>query len=87
MRYLRSVAGKIIRKNDLERIRGKLKISPLKTTPEKRQFKLFGHVCRKCEGQEPRKVIEVRPTGKRPRGSPKILYQECIEMIQGKTQQ
>lgn len=82
MKYLRRVAGKTRRdriRNDT--IREQLAIPPLKATFHKRQLKWFGHVCRMQENRDPRKIMEARPTGKRPRGRPRILYNEHITRL------
>lgn len=86
MRYLRRVVGKTRRDHVRnERIRAELKTPALKNILEKRQLKWFGHVCRMSEDREPRKVMEARPTGRRPRGRPRILYEDYIQRIGGKT--
>lgn len=85
MRFLRRAVGKTRRDRIRnEQIRELFEVTELRKTIETRQLKWFGHVCRMEDEREPRKVLEARPTGKRPRGRPRISYQENIQRIGGK---
>lgn len=78
IKYLRRVAGRIRRdcvRN--ERIRDELNITPLKNTLEIRQLQWFGHFCRMEEDWCPRNTVESR-TGKRPRGWPRLSYDDYV---------
>ncbi|CAH1393932.1 unnamed protein product [Nezara viridula] len=75
IRYLRRMAGRTRR--DLvrnQRIQQELGVSTVKEVVEKRQLKWFGHLCQMEEDRDPRKYFKARPTERRPRGRPRLMW-------------
>ena len=89
MRFLRRSVGRTRRDRIRnESIREQLGVAELKTTLERRQLQWFGHVCRMNENLNPIRILEARPTGRRPRGRPRLTFQDYIQRIgckRGKT--
>lgn len=82
MKYLRRMAGRTRRDRIRnEKIRQDLGVSDVKHALEKRQLRWFGHVCRMNEDRDPRKFLEARPTGGRPRGRPRIAWTKHISRL------
>ena len=46
-----------------------------------RQLRWFRHLSRMNEDRKPRQFFEARPDGGRPRGIPRVTYEECIEEV------
>lgn len=76
-KFVRSAVGKTRR----------FEVMELKTTLKSRQLKYFCHVCCKGDEIEPKKVLEAQPSGKIPRGRPRISYHENIQRIGKKKRQ
>lgn len=77
MKYLRRVVSRTRRDHIRNsRIREELEVNPLTEMLEKRQLKWFGHVCWMDEDRGPRNFFEARPTGKRPRGRPRMSWRD-----------
>ncbi|XP_014278470.1 uncharacterized protein [Halyomorpha halys] len=85
MRYLWKVAGRTRR----DRIRNERTIEDVRTvTIDKRQLRWFGHLCRMSEDRYTRKYFQARPSGKRPKGRPRIQCKDYISRVgekRGKT--
>ncbi|XP_022198639.1 uncharacterized protein LOC111055686 [Nilaparvata lugens] len=79
MRYLRRIVGK----NRRDRIRNEtvrqdLEVGPVSGILEERQLKWLGHASRADETKKIRQFLEAKPEGKRPRGRPRLAYQEYM---------
>ena len=79
LKCLRRISGKT--KRDLiknQKIREDLQQPPIEKRLAQRQLRwFFLHLIN--EDRNPRQVFEERPDGGRPRGRPRVTYEECIE--------
>jgi hypothetical protein len=69
MKFLREILGKTrrdkIRNDD---IREQLKVDDIKNYIERNRLKWYGHVMRMSEERIPRRTLEMKLRGRRPRG-------------------
>ena len=80
MKCLRRISGKT--KRDLIRnqtIREDLQQPPIEKRLAQTQLRWFGHLSRMNEDRKPRQFFEARADGRRPRGRPRVTYEECME--------
>ncbi|XP_066907603.1 uncharacterized protein [Halyomorpha halys] len=71
-----------------ERTREELKIPSMKSVIEHRQPRWYGLFCRMGKERMPNKCMEVKLTGRRPRGRPRRNYMEHVQRLgleRGKT--
>nr|XP_014272741.1 uncharacterized protein LOC106678629 [Halyomorpha halys] len=82
MKYFRKVASRTRREHFRNtRIREEIGVKPLIGILEKRQLKWFGHIYRMDEDRVPRKFFKAKLTGKRPRGRPRVSWQENVARL------
>jgi hypothetical protein len=96
MKFLREIIGKTrrdrIRNDD---IREQLKVDDIKTDIEKNRLRWYGHVMRMAGERIPKKTLEMKLRGRRPRGRPKTRWMDQVlrdvekgeEMDAGETRQ
>lgn len=89
MKYLRKVQGKTRRDRVRNKsIRDELDLRPLVDEIEEKQLNWYGHLVRMRNERIPKKMLEMRPDGKRARGRPRIQWEENIRRMaetRGKT--
>ena len=89
MKYLRQTLGK--NKRDKVRntkIRDDTKQQPLNDKIEQRQLAWFGHTLRMNNNRIPKRIVERKPEGKRPKGRLRTTYEDQITKLavkRGKT--
>ena len=82
MSFLRRVAGISLRDRVRSSItRERLGVEPLLLNLERSQLRWFGHLVRMPPERLPRKVLDARPTGRRPRGRPKTRWKDYISKL------
>ena len=82
MRFLRRVAGFSLRDRVRSSvIREGLGVESLLLRVERSQLRWFGHLSRMPAGCLPREVYQACPTGKRPRGRPRIRWRNYISNL------
>ena len=83
MSFLRRVAGISLRDRVRSSVtRERLGVEPLLLCLERwSQLRWFGHLVRMPPKRLPRKVLDARPTGRRPRGRPKTRWKDYISTL------
>ena len=82
MGFLRRVAGISLRDRVRSSItRERLGVEPLLLHLERSQLRWFGHLVWMPPERLPRKVLDARPTGRRPRGRPKTRWKDYISRL------
>ena len=63
-----------------EEILEEAKVEAIATVMRRRRLEWFGHVKRRCETENIRPVAEMKIEGKRPRGRPKLRWEDNVRM-------
>ncbi|KAI5725714.1 hypothetical protein M8J77_019224 [Diaphorina citri] len=82
MKFLRSILGKTRRdriRND--EIRRTIGVEKLQERIEHQRLRSFGHMKRMENNRLPKKFYEYQPEGKRPKGRPRMRYQDMKKRI------
>jgi hypothetical protein len=79
MKFLREILGKTrrekIRNDD---IREQLKVDDIKNDIERKRLKWCGHVMRMADERIPRRMLEMKLRGRRPRGRPRTRWMDQV---------
>jgi hypothetical protein len=79
MKFLREIIGKTrrdrIRNDD---IREQLKVEDIKIDIEKNRLRWYGHVMRKADERIPKRMLEMKLRGRRPRGRPRTRWMDQV---------
>ncbi|KAG7310779.1 hypothetical protein JYU34_003595 [Plutella xylostella] len=80
MRMLRWMCG-VTRKDRIrnEYIRGSMKVAPIVEKMKSHRLSWFGHVMRREDDYVTKKVLEMRPEGRRKRGRPRKTWLDCVK--------
>jgi hypothetical protein len=77
MKFLREILGKTrrdkIRNDD---IREQQKVDDIKNDTERNRLKWYGHVMRMADERIPRRTLEMKLRGRRPRGRPRTRWMD-----------
>jgi hypothetical protein len=79
MKFLREILGKTRRdkiKND--DIREQLKADDIKNDIERIRLKWYGHVMRMADERIPKRTLEMKLRGSRPRGRPRTRWMDQV---------
>jgi hypothetical protein len=80
MKFLRGILGKTrrdkIRNDD---IREQLKVDNIKHDMERKRLKWYGHVMRMADEKIPKKMLEMKLRGRRPRGRPRTRWMDQVK--------
>jgi hypothetical protein len=79
MKYLREILGKTrrdkIRNDD---IREQLKVDDIKNDIERNRLKWYGHVMCMADERIPKRMLEMKLSGRRPRGRPRTRWMDQV---------
>jgi hypothetical protein len=77
MKFLREIIGKTrrdrIRNDD---IREQLKVDNIKIDIEKNRLRWYGHIMRMADERIPKRTLEMKLRGRRPRGRPRTRWMD-----------
>jgi hypothetical protein len=76
LRYCMGISLEEHKKN--EEIRKEANVIPIEELMRQKRLEWFGHVCRRKQEEDIKKVFELKVAGKRSRGRPKHRYQDTI---------
>jgi hypothetical protein len=80
MKFLRGILGKTrrdkVRNND---IREQLKVDDIKHDMGRNRLKWYGHVMRMADERIPKKMLEMKLRGRRPRGRPRTRWMDQVK--------
>jgi hypothetical protein len=80
MKFLRGILGKTrrdkIRNND---IREQLKVDDIKHDMKRKRLKWYGHAMRMADERIPKKMLEMKLRGRRPRGRPRTRWMDQVK--------
>ena len=77
LRYCMGISLEEHRRN--EEITSEARIMPIRDVMRKRRLEWFGHVCRREEDQDVRRVFEMKIDGSRGRGRPKQRWYDTVK--------
>ena len=79
MRMVRWAMGvSLLEHSRNEKILEEAKVEAIATVMRRRMLEWFGHVERRCETENIRAVAEMKMEGKRPRGRPKLRWNDTV---------
>ncbi len=82
MSFLHRVAGRSLRDRVRSSVtREELRVEPLLLDIERSQLRWLGHLFRMPPGHLPGEVFRVRPTGRRPRGRPRMRWRDYVSRL------
>jgi hypothetical protein len=79
MKFLRGILGKTRRDKIRNDIRKQLKVDDIKHDMERNRLKLYSHVMCMADERIPKKMLEMKSRGRRPRGRPRTRWMDQVK--------
>jgi hypothetical protein len=78
MKFLREILGKTRRDKIKNDIREQLKVGDIKYDIERNRLRWYGHVMRMADERIPKRTLEMKLRGRRPRGKPRTRWMDQV---------